>query len=78
MTPSQARMAVWKGQGPPGIDRIDPAHLPGEQWHAHLGPGVGSVAINLDGTWRHLPAGRQPPKLTNSQRTFLRNAGWNV
>jgi hypothetical protein len=78
MTPNQARQAVWKGQGPPGIHRIDPPHLAGEQWHAHLAPGVGSIAVNLDGTWRHLPAGQQPPKLTKAQRTFLQKAGWNV
>ena len=78
MTPSQARQAVWKGQGPTGIARIDPPHLPGEQWHAHLAPGAGSVALNRDGTWRHLPAGQQPPNLTKAQKIFLRNAGWNV
>jgi hypothetical protein len=78
MTPSQARNAVWKGQGPPGIDRIDAPHLPGEPWHAHLGPGTGSVAVNQDGSWRHLPSGESPPKLTKLQREFLRAAGWNL
>ena len=78
MTPSQARTAVLKGQGPPGIDRIDPGHLAGDQWHAHLGSGTGSIAVNLDGTWRHLPAKTQPPSLTKAQRKFLKNAGWNV
>ena len=78
MTPNQASQAVWRGQGPPGIHRIDRPHLPGEQWHAHVAPGVGSVAVNQDGTWRHLPAGQQPPVLTNAQRDFLRSAGWNV
>ena len=78
MTPSQARQAVRRGQGPPGIQRIDPPHLPGEQWHAHLAPGTGTRAVNADGTWRHLPAGQQPPKLTKGQKTFLQNAGWAV
>lgn len=76
MTPSQARQAVFKGQGPPGIDRVDGPRLAEEQWHAHLEPGVGSVAINRDGTWRHLQAGQQPPKLTKAQRKFLQDAGW--
>ncbi len=50
MTPNEARQAVFKGQGPVGIHRIDPPHLPGEEWHAHLAPGAGSIAINRDGT----------------------------
>jgi hypothetical protein len=78
MTPSQARQAVWQGRGPPGIHRVDAPHLPGEQWHEHLAAGAGSVAINQDGTWRHLPARKQPPRLTKAQRDFLRNAGWNI
>ena len=61
MTPNEARQAVFKGQGPAGIHRIDPPHLPGEEWHAHLAPGAGSIAINRDGTWRHLPSGQKPP-----------------
>ena len=72
MTPNQARQAVWKGQGPPGIHRIDPPHLPEEQWHAHLGPGEGSPAINRDGTWKHKNG------ITNQQKEFLRKAGWKV
>jgi hypothetical protein len=64
MTPNEARQAVFKGQGPAGIHRIDPPHLPGEEWHAHLAPGAGSIAINRDGTWRHLPSGQKPPHLT--------------
>ena len=78
MTPNQARQAILRGQGPAGIDRVDPAHLPGDQWHAHFAPGAGSVALNRDGTWKHLSAGNQPPKLTKSQKTFLQNAGWTV
>ena len=78
MTPSQARQLVCKGQGPPGIDRIDPPHLPGEQWHAHLAAGTGSVAVNLDGTFRHVDPKKGPPKLTKKQAEFLRKAGWNV
>ena len=79
MTPSQARQAVWRGQGPAGIDRIDRPHLPGEQWHAHLGAGANSSAVNQDGTWRHLPKKpKSPPSLTNAQQVFLRKAGWNV
>ena len=78
MTPNQARQAIWRGQGPAGIDRIDDAHLADEQWHAHLGPGQGSIAVNLDGTWRHLPAAEEPPKLNKKQKAFLRAAGWNV
>jgi len=73
MTPSQAASIVRRGQGPPGIHRIDPARIKGEQWHAHLGPGAGSPAVNFDGTWKH-GAG----KLTNRQADFLRKAGWNV
>ena len=40
MTPRQARNRVFRGQGPRGIDRIDPPDPPNGQWHAHLGPGV--------------------------------------
>ena len=73
MTPSEARSIVRRGQGPKGIHRIDPPKIKGEQWHAHLGPGVGSPAINRDGTWKH-PGG----KLTKKQADFLRKAGWQV
>ncbi|HET6883907.1 MAG TPA: hypothetical protein VFI31_27380 [Pirellulales bacterium] len=72
MTPSQAAEKVRRGQGPRGLHRIDAPRLSGEQWHAHLGPGEGSPAVNIDGTWKH------PNGLTGEQRRFLREAGWNV
>jgi hypothetical protein len=72
MTPRQARAKVRKGQGPKGIHRIDRPLGKGEQWHAHLGSGEGSPAINRDGTWKHKNG------LTTKQREFLREAGWNV
>jgi hypothetical protein len=72
MTPKEAANKVRKGQGPRGIDRIDRPKIKGEQWHAHLGPGEGSPAINKDGTWKH------PNGITNEQKDFLRKAGWNV
>jgi hypothetical protein len=78
MTESQAANAVRRGRGPPGIDRIDAPRVLGEQWHAHLGPGTGSIAVNKDGTWKHLGRGATPPNLTARQRTFLSRAGWNV
>lgn len=78
MTPSQARQVVWRGQGPPGIARIDKPHHPRDQWHAHFGPLTGSIAVNQDGSWRHLPPGAVPPALTKKQRDFLRAAGWKV
>ncbi|HEV2970489.1 MAG TPA: hypothetical protein VGY55_10895 [Pirellulales bacterium] len=73
MTPSQAASMVRKGQGAQGIHRIDPPRVAGEQWHAHLGSGAGSTAINIDGTWK---LGRGT--LTEKQADFLRDAGWNV
>lgn len=73
MSPSEARNKVVKGQGPRGISRIDSPKVTGEQWHAHLGPGEGSPAINIDGTWKH--AG---DPLTRAQADFLRAAGWKV
>jgi len=78
MTPNQASRAVLRGQGPAGIDRVDRPKVFGEQWHAHLAPGEGSIAVNQDGSWKHLPNGHEPPKLTASQKSFLRDAGWNV
>lgn len=75
MTPNQASQAVFRGQGPPGIDRIDGPHLSGEQWHAHLGPGQGSVAVKQDGTWRHLPAGKLPPVLTKKTAAISARCG---
>lgn len=72
VTPGQAANIVRRGQGPRGIDRIDSPKIPGEQWHAHLGPGEGSPAVNIDGTWNRSNG------LTQSQRTFLRGAGWRV
>jgi hypothetical protein len=73
MTPSQAAHAVRRNQGPPGLHRIDPPRFPGELWHAHIGSGTGSPAVNIDGTWKHGPG-----ILTNDQRDFLRDAGWQV
>lgn len=75
MTPSQAATIVRNGKGPPGLHRIDPPRVVGEQWHAHIAPGVGSPAVNIDGTWKH--AGSRPT-LTRKQADFLRQAGWNV
>ncbi len=73
MTPSQAAEKVRRGQGPKGIHRIDSPRILSEQWHAHLGPGEGSPAINRDGTWKHGEG-----KLTHKQKEFLRQAGWNI
>jgi hypothetical protein len=73
MTPSQAAECVRRGQAPRGIDRIDRPNPPFEDWHAHLGPGEGSPAIYIDGTWKHGPG-----RLTRRQADFLREAGWNV
>jgi hypothetical protein len=62
----------WEEPGPRGIDRIDRPKIKGEQWHAHLGPGEGSPAINIDGTWKH------PNGITEKQKEFLRKAGWKI
>ena len=72
MTPREAANKVRKGQGPKRIHRIDRPNRKGEQWHAHLGSGEGSPAINKDGTWKH------PNGITNQQKEFLREAGWMV
>jgi hypothetical protein len=72
MTPKVAANIVRKGQGPRGIHRIDRPKIKGEQWHAHLGPGEGSPAINMDGTWKHANG------ITKKQKDFLKKAGWNV
>jgi hypothetical protein len=72
MTPQEAANLVRKGQGPKGIHRIDRPKIKGEQWHAHLGPGEGSPAINKDGTWKHKNG------ITKKQKEFLRKAGWKV
>lgn len=72
MTPKEAAEIVRKGQGPRGVDRIDRPKIKGEQWHAHLGPGEGSAAVNQDGTWKYKNG------LTKKQSEFLREAGWNV
>jgi hypothetical protein len=72
MTPKEAANKVLKGQGPNGIDRIDRPKIKGEQWHAHLGPGEGSPAVNIDGTWKH------PNGLTNRQKEFVAVHGPSV
>ncbi len=71
--PREARRLVRRGQGPRGIHRIDAPKVKGEQWHAHFGPGEGSPALNLDGTWKH--AGPAP---TREVLDFLRKHGWQV
>ncbi len=72
-SPAEAANMVRRGQGPRGISRIDSPKIKGEQWHAHLGRGEGSPAVNLDGSWKHPGAA-----LTKKQADFLRSAGWDV
>jgi RHS repeat-associated protein len=72
--PKDAQRKVRKGQGPRGISRIDSPKVKGEQWHAHLGPGEGSTAVNLDGTMKHGSAS----EITGEVRKFLRDHGWNL
>ncbi len=50
---NQLRQQIRKGQAPPGVDRLDKEHVPGDTPHVHLGPGEGSAAINKDGSIRH-------------------------
>jgi len=76
-TPGEARNMCRRGQGPRGLDRVDAPHIGGGQWHAHLGPGTGSPAINLDGTWKDLN-GCAPPSIPGRIRDFLRRFGWNI
>jgi RHS repeat-associated protein len=72
--PKEAQNKVRRGQGPRGIHRIDSPKVKGEQWHAHLGPGEGSDAVNLDGTWKH----GDGKGLTSAIRGFLVEHGWNL
>ncbi len=72
--PKDAQRKVRKGQGPRGISRIDSPKVKGEQWHAHLGPGEGSTAVNLDGTMKHGDAS----EITGEVRRFLKDHGWNL
>jgi hypothetical protein len=72
MSPKEAAKIVAKGNGPRGIDRIDPPKIKGEQWHAHLGPGQGSPAVNVDGSWKHTNG------ITKKQKEFLRQYGWKI
>lgn len=57
------------------IDRIDGPHVPGQEWHAHFGPGTGSKNIDVNGTIGH-PNGSGA--ITERGLKWLRKFGWKV
>ena len=55
---------------PKGITDFHTGKIPGEQDHVHFKNGS---ALNKDGTWKHGHG-----KLTNEQKQYLKQNGWNI
>jgi RHS repeat-associated protein len=70
LTPNQMNRAIYRGQAPRGIVRIDMPKVTGEQIHATFGDGS---ALNIDGTRKH--GGLE---MTNTQRDWLAANGWKL
>ena len=70
-TINQLQQDVKKGKAPNGITRFDKGDIKhNEQDHVHFKDGS---ALNKDGTWKHGNG-----KLTNEQKQYLKQNGWNV
>ena len=68
---NQLQREVERGNAPTGITRFDkgnPRHNELDHVHFHDGS-----ALYKDGTWKHGHG-----KLTNEQRTYLKNNGWQI
>lgn len=70
VSPNQLNKLINKGKAPKGIERVDTGKVKGEQTHVHFDD---DSALNMDGTWKH---GERD--LTNAQRDWLQNNGWNL
>ncbi len=76
-----ARKLVIAGRAPKGILRVDTrlktdpngVVLHGQKPHVHFKSG----ALNIDGTWKHLPD-NEAKTLTNSIKQWLVNNGWDL
>jgi hypothetical protein len=74
LSPNQLNKLIKTGNAPTGLDRVDVGKIKGEQTHVHLSNGA---ALNMDGTWKHLPTGSKP-LLTKQQSEFLKANGWRL
>ncbi len=79
----QMDVAAKKGQAPKGIIRVDKGGTSGtgkstgkvvEQDHVTFDR---KFSLNKDGTWKD-SRGRKPPILTNKQKKWLLNNGWEL
>ena len=67
---NQLKQDVTKGKAPKGITDFHSGKVVGEQDHVHFKDGS---ALNKDGTWKHGNG-----KLTNEQKQYLKQNGWNI
>jgi len=73
-----ANSGLWKKvPGTSTTVRIDNAHVPGQQRHAHVcTKGCPEIIVNQDGTGSH---GTKDPKVTNKKvRSFLKGQGFDL
>jgi hypothetical protein len=69
-SPNQLNRQIQRGKAPRGIERIHPAHNPGDVPHAHVNGG----ALTPDGNWRHAP----DAPLNRAQREWLNGNGFRT
>ena len=64
---------IKRGQAPKTVERVDTGKILGEQTHVHFDDGS---ALNLDGTWKHGPENGGTHTITNAEREWLLEHGW--
>lgn len=68
---NQMQKQVEQGNAPNGVDRVDPAHVPGQQPHVHFSDGT---SLSMDGTIHDKHRGI--PNITNAIAKWLDVNGW--
>ena len=70
---NQLQKQVEKGQAPKEIDRVDKAHIDGQQPHVHFKDGT---SLNQDGTVHDAHNG--VPNPSNATKEWLQTNGWST
>ena len=70
---NQLQKQVEKGQAPKEIDRVDKAHIDGQQPHVHFKDGT---SLNQDGTVHD--AHNSVPNPSNATKEWLQTNGWST
>jgi len=72
---NQMNQQIRRGQAPPSVSNVNIGRVPGEQPHVHFSDGS---ALNIDGTWKHLPTSGGTHVITNRERAWLVQNGWTI